>query len=551
VKSIGVSVVRALPREPLALIVMGVVLSSWPLVPVANPLDGEGWAEVVSTRPAAPIEPGPANRAATEATPGYVQGVTARSGDRLWMSRDGDTFASIARRTTGSDINADAIARYNARSVDASLPTDTVLYIPVELSSRAMAEPAPVAWEIREYAMPERSGNDAGDGVGGADRVAPAPGLEAGAAIGAEPVTIVARKPAVQPLADVNSERLDLFAGEVSVLGEVSVTRVAIGNGDIVRAEVLGSGELLVIAQTEGSSSLRLWHSDGRQSDYNIRVSASDPEIRVRMERMVRMRVRMVEFRKSALGRLGIDWADSTSGPGFAAAGDVIGNNLFRPATEGFSGLPNTVQPFSTYFGIASNITSRINFLASNGDATTLAEPVLTAANGGAASFLAGGEVPYPSVGTNGQTVVQFKEYGIKLDVAPRIDSAGNVRAVVKTEISQLDPAVSVQGAPGLLTRRAETEVNVRSGETIVISGLLSSESSKDLDRLPGIGRLPVIGAFFRSTNRRDAVTELVIFVTPEVVDPANPLLEDAHQRRFDASSDALQAARATLPLLD
>lgn len=349
----------------------------------------------------------------------------------------------------------------------------------------------------------------------------------------------------------VEKTNVDMFVGEVRVFGQVDVTRVAIGNGSVLRAEVLKTGELLVIAQAGGSTSLRLWNKDATQSDYNVRVTDNDPETRVRMERMVRLRVRMVEFRKNALGSLGIDWSDGTTGPGFAAAGDAIGSNLFRPATEGFADLPNRVAPFSTYFGIASNITSRINFLSTNGDAVTLAEPVLSAINGGSASFLAGGEVPYPTVGANGQTTVEFKEYGIKLDVAPRIDSAGNVRTAVATEISQLDPAVSVQGTPGLLTRRAQTEVNVQSGETIVISGLLSSENSKDVDRIPGIGRLPVIGAFFRSQNTRNSVTELVIFVTPEVIEPDAIAPSGREQKIHDKADDRLREARAQLPLME
>ncbi|MGQ7848682.1 type II and III secretion system protein family protein [Granulosicoccus sp. 3-233] len=354
------------------------------------------------------------------------------------------------------------------------------------------------------------------------------------------------------PASAVSTVNVDMFAGEVKVLGKVDVSRVAIGNGDIIRAEVLQTGELLVIGEMEGSTSLRLWHSDKTQSDYNIRVSSSDPETRVRMETMVRMRVRMIEFRKSALGKLGIDWSDSAAGPGFAIAGDAVGNNLFRLPAEGLSGnLPNTIKPFSTYFGVASSITSRINFLASTGDATTLAEPVLSTTNGGSASFLAGGEVPYPSVGANGQTVVQFKEYGIKLNVSPRIDALGNVRTLVETEISQLDPAVSVQGTPGLLTRRAQTQVNVRSGETIVISGLLSAESSKDVDKLPGIGNLPVIGSFFRSKNARNAVSELVIFVTPEIVEPEGHLLSQRQQQFLDRSEHQLSQAHRQIRLLD
>jgi len=356
---------------------------------------------------------------------------------------------------------------------------------------------------------------------------------------------------AAEPVLSLETANLDMFAGELKVLGKVDVTRVAIGNGGIVRAEILKTGELLIIAQEAGSTSLRLWNKDETQSSYNIRVTEEDLETRVRMEQMVRMRVRMVEFRKSALGQLGIDWSSGTAGPSFAAAGDAIGNNLFRPAAEGFSNLPNRVQPFSTYFGIASNITSKINFLSQNGDAVTLAEPVLSAMNGGTASFLAGGEVPYPSVGENGQTIVEFKEYGIKLNVAPTIDSAGNVRTFVETEISQLDSAVSVNDTPGLLTRRAQTEFNVSSGETIVISGLLSADSSDDVNYIPGIGRLPIIGKLFSSKNKRNTVTELVIFVTPEVIEPNKSLNTEREIQRYKESSQRLQKAQQQLPIME
>ncbi len=344
---------------------------------------------------------------------------------------------------------------------------------------------------------------------------------------------------------------LDMFVGELKVMGKVDVTRVAIGNGGIIRAEILKTGELLVIAQAAGSTSLRLWNKDESQSDYNIRVSEEDQQTRVHMERMVRMRVRMVEFRKTALGNLGIDWGASANGPTFAAAGDAIGNNLFRPAAEGFSGLPNRVEPFSTYFGIASQVTSKINFLARNGDAVILAEPVLSAMNGGSASFLAGGEVPFPAIGENGQAVVDFKEYGIKLNVAPQIDSGGNVRTFIETEISQLDAASAVNGTPGLLTRRAQTEFNVQSGQTIVISGLLSSESGSDVNYIPGLGRLPIIGRFFSSKSRTNTVTELVIFVTPEVIEPGDTGNVQRERERYDETNTLLRQARQQLPLME
>jgi len=452
-------------------------------------------------------------------------------GDRMWIPGDGESFADISFQTTGSREYAEHIARYNGMKVNQLLGPASVLFIPKKLALPPQDQGQSVNWEIQEF----------GDSGSGSVEL-----LKPKSNSSPKPVAVI--DIATKKTGTIN---IDMFAGEVKVLGKVNVTRVAIGNGSIVRAEVLKSGELLVIAQTAGSTSLRLWHKDEAQSDFNIRVSEHDPVTRIRMEKMVQIKVRMIEFRKSALGKLGIDWSDSVAGPSFATAGDLIGNNLFRPAAEGFNNLPNTVSPFSTYFGIASNITSRINLLASSGDAVTLAEPVLSCASGGSASFLAGGEVPYPTVGSNGQTTVQFKEYGIKLNVSPSIDDAGNVRTTVETEISQLDPAVTVQGAPGLLTRKAQTQVNVRSGQTIVISGLLSSENSKDVDRIPGIGNLPIIGNFFKSQNSRNAVSELVIFLTPEVIDPNSGAMSENDQRILFETDKRVVRARQSLPLME
>jgi len=452
-------------------------------------------------------------------------------GDRAYMALGGESLQAIAQQHTGNVKNWSEIARYNSMGALTKVANDRMILIPESLLLEANK---PEKFEIQEY-------NDLGDRLSDSEVQSSSTNEN----------TDKALEDIEQVLAKVQTVNVDLFAGQVQVLGTVSVNRVAVGNGGIVRAEVLKSGELLVIGQAPGSTSLRLWHKDGNQTDYNIRVSEGDPETRFPMERMVRMKVKMVEFRKSALGKLGIDWGDSIAGPTFATAGDVIGNNLFRPAAEGFSGLPNTVEPFSTYFGIASNISSRINFLATNGDAVTLAEPVLSCTNGGSASFLAGGEVPYPTTGPNGEAEIAFKDYGIKLNISPQIDPNGNVRTTVETEISQIDPALSVAGTPGLLTRRAQTQVNVRSGETIVISGLLSSESSTDIDMIPGLGNLPILGNLFKSKNIRNSVSELVIFVTPEVIEPEGQKLTSRQSEINRYSTEELEKARNSLPILD
>ena len=344
---------------------------------------------------------------------------------------------------------------------------------------------------------------------------------------------------------------IDMFAGEVRVLGTYSVDRVAVGDGSVIRAEVLASGELLIIAQAKGSSYLKLWQKDGVQIDFNIRVSEKDPQTRIRMEKMIRMNVKIVEVRKSAIKELGIEWGSSANGPAFSTAGDFISTNLFN--NYGDSGLsdvlPLNIKPFSTHFGLATSITSQINFLASNGDAVTLAEPMLSSKNGGSAKFLAGGEVPYPVTGNNGQTSVEFKEYGIKLDINPFADDNGNVSTKILTEVSQIDPAVTVLGAPGLLTRRTETEINVVSGKTIVISGLLNAESSKDIDKVPGLGNIPYLGALFRSESFRNQATELVIFVTPEVIDSLENTMSDKEKTMFDYSQKRVDQIRKKVKL--
>ncbi len=346
-----------------------------------------------------------------------------------------------------------------------------------------------------------------------------------------------------------HAENVDMFVGEVKVLGTVAVDRVAVGSGQVVRAEILGSGELLVIAQSPGSSSLRLWNKDGSQNDFNIRVTEKDPEKRVRMESMINMHVKLVEFRKVALGELGIDWDKSINGPAFSTVGDFVSSKLFRsPDNSGINAnLPLSVNPFSTHFGIATSITSTINYLATTGDAMLLAEPTLSCINGGNAEFLAGGEVPYPVTSALGQTNVDFKEYGIKLNISPLADPSGNVYTKIMTEVSQIDQTVQVLGVPGLLTRRTDTEMNVRAGDTIVIAGLLDAQTVKDEDKVAGLGDIPIIGALFTNKTTRSQLNELVIFVTPEIHDPKQPIINKANQRLIDETDRNMKKIRKKL----
>jgi pilus assembly protein CpaC len=183
-----------------------------------------------------------------------------------------------------------------------------------------------------------------------------------------------------------------------------------------------------------------------------------------------------------------------------------------------------------------------INLAVNNGDAYVLATPELSARSGGKAEFLAGGQIPIISpASASSPASVTFKDYGIKLVIEPVADAKNNVSALLRTEVSNVDNSVAVGGNPGFLTRKTDSEFNVKTGETIVLSGLVNTEIQKDISKLPGLGDLPVLGSLFRSKNFRSGRTDLVIFVTPSVIDPASNLNQERLKKAQDIEGKMLE----------
>src|SRR5690606_9799853 len=243
----------------------------------------------------------------------------------------------------------------------------------------------------------------------------------------------------------------------------------------------------------------------------------------VGMRPMVMMDVQIMEFDRNALEELGIRWDSSIDGPNAGALYDSSSSE-FRVLPDGsdfdkpeFDGLANPIQ---TAFGLATSITSRINLLVNKGKAYALASPHLSTRSGGEANFLVGGEVPIPISSLFGQTQVEFKEYGIKLDISPVVNGSDEIMTTLMAEVSRIDPSITVNGIPGFLTRRTHSEVNVRNGETIVISGLTDINAAKSADKFPILGEIPILGRLFRSDRFRANQTDLVVFVTPRIVGP-------------------------------
>lgn len=178
-----------------------------------------------------------------------------------------------------------------------------------------------------------------------------------------------------------------------------------------------------------------------------------------------------------------------------------------------------TIAGFGKFLGL--DIGSAIDLAENTGLLTTLSQPNLTALSGETAEFLAGGEYPYEQSGGLGTTTIQFKPYGISLAYAPVVLDNGRISISMRSEVSELDFSAS-QTVPAISTRRAQTTVELGSGQSFMIAGLMSNRSQNSIEKAPGLGDIPILGNLFRSTTFRRGETELVIIVTPYLVKPVD-----------------------------
>ena len=323
-------------------------------------------------------------------------------------------------------------------------------------------------------------------------------------------------------------QKVRILLGRSAVLSVPdSIGTVAIADDKIADVVVATSRQLLLNAKKIGTTSLVVWSKGNRFQSYDVVVHSGTGF------NQVVLNVKVAEVNRSRLKELGFDFfVNALNSRRIEGSGSLgfFGGQVKRPS------MPLLENPLGEKVGIALDyvtlsgdrrIQSVVRALEADGTLKTLASPNLVAVNGEKASFLAGGEIPIPVIqggsGTSSINII-FKEYGVKLDFAPTVIDSGIINLRVRPEVSQPDytNAVEISGflIPGFRTRRVDTVVELRDGQSLVIGGLTNTEVQKKSSGIPFLSAIPVLGALFRNSYESITENELVILVSPRIIRP-------------------------------
>jgi pilus assembly protein CpaC len=248
--------------------------------------------------------------------------------------------------------------------------------------------------------------------------------------------------------------------------------------------------------------------------------------------RQVKLKVQMIEIDRSKMETFGINFLSGGNNTTATSTGQFPAVSLgTSTTTTGGSAAPSLSigSPLNLlFFSSSLNMGLILQDLQDKQIAQILAEPTITTVSGQKASFLSGGEFPYPvvqaSAGGLASVTISFRPYGVKLEFTPIVNADGTIRLSVAPEVSALDysTAVTIAGysIPAISTRRAETQVELRDGQSFAISGLLDHRTTDIYNKMPGFGDIPILGQLFRSKSTTHSTAELVVLVTPTLVDP-------------------------------
>lgn len=353
-----------------------------------------------------------------------------------------------------------------------------------------------------------------------------------------------------------------------------AITRVAVGDPRIADVQVTGNQGVLLTGVAPGATSLMLWTGCSQapqQSMVFVRGTATvamteaarlpvgvDP-----LPSQVQTDVRFVEVSRSKLKEASTSiFGKGSNNSLFGSPGTVsglgvtpgmvpsiinAGDNGVGPIMRANAVVPLQNDMFNIVWGGGSSkVLGMINAMENSGFAYTLARPSLVALSGQSASFLAGGEFPVPVPNTEGDGIsIEYKEYGVRLTLTPTVVGANRILLKVAPEVSELDfsAGITIAGTtvPALNVRRTDTSIALADGESFVVSGLISSNNSSQIGKFPGLGDIPILGAFFRNSQINREERELLMVVTPHLVQPLArdaqlPSLPGEGLRNYDPS---------------
>ena len=383
---------------------------------------------------------------------------------------------------------------------------------------------------------------------------------------------------------------LTLSVGKSTIVeSPVSIQRISIAAPDVVEALAVSPKELLINGKKDGETSLILWEQGGNRLQFDILVTPSTarvdavrrqlkeelegqdvdlvfenntPFLRGTVKNLIAadravaiattlgkpvnllhvttpppqtqilLKVKFADVDRQAESEFGFSFFRNAGGNGTSGA---ISTGQFSPTTVQQPQTGGNATSFSLssalnlfIYNHSINLGALINMLQAKNMAQLLAEPNLLAIDGKAASFLAGGEFPYPTVSSGAQggsqVSIAFHKYGVSIDFVPHITARGTIRLEVTPEVSSLDFAngLTYQGytIPAFDTRRVQTEVELENGQSFAIGGLLDNRTTESLNKIPGLGSIPFFGKLFQSRTTTKNKTELLVLVTAEIVRP-------------------------------
>jgi len=395
--------------------------------------------------------------------------------------------------------------------------------------------------------------------------------------------------PVSQPAATIQDSANDLYVavGKTVLVDTANpIRRIAVGLGEIAETHAISRTEIMVSGKTAGETSLIIWDTLGGRQFFNVKVSASASASNSNMDAIRRqlrtelpgqtvsvtfdnnmvflrgtvkdltssaravqiassagkvvnllnvklppldpqilLKVRFISVDRTKALQLGINMFNNGLGN---AIGSVSTGQFTPPLTTSAATTIANNENITAIFPGLGNVGATITALSTKGVTEVLAEPNILAVNGKEASFLAGGEYPYPvaqaAAGGTATITIMFKEYGIRLNFIPVVTPRGTIRLQVAPEVSSLDftNAVELSGfeVPAITSRKMKTEVELADGQSFVIAGLLDNNETETFQKIPFLGDIPILGKFFQSMSKNKTNTELIVLVTPEIVAP-------------------------------